>query len=170
MRRSPCITISIKRWCHLSYCWHCQRCSAPPQPLLVHTGTGCYWVSAYLLCYLSPLLWVAYALNCISQVGFGNLRWLISFCLSGRRSSISWLSTTTFKRMVRPSSGSANHCGYFRFSSLCRRLADGGFAGLAGVIYGIAWMWSGRLWVATLFHFGLNLIHLLFFTYPMYHA
>ncbi|NUN42196.1 CPBP family intramembrane metalloprotease [Hafnia paralvei] len=44
------------------------------------------------------------------------------------------------------------------------------FAGLAGVIYGIAWMWSGRLWVATLFHFGLNLIHLLFFTYPMYHA
>ncbi|HFS3216289.1 TPA: CPBP family intramembrane glutamate endopeptidase, partial [Escherichia coli] len=27
--------------------------------------------------------------------------------------------------------------------------------------------WSGRLWVATLFHFGLNLCHLLFFTYPL---
>jgi membrane protease YdiL (CAAX protease family) len=42
------------------------------------------------------------------------------------------------------------------------------FAGLAGIIYGLAWMWSGRLWVATLFHFGLNLTHLLFFTYPVY--
>ncbi|MEG0278890.1 MAG: CPBP family intramembrane glutamic endopeptidase [Morganella sp. (in: enterobacteria)] len=40
------------------------------------------------------------------------------------------------------------------------------FAALAGVIYGLAWMWSGRLWVATLFHFSLNLCHLLFFTYP----
>ncbi|EPN2806502.1 CPBP family intramembrane glutamic endopeptidase [Serratia marcescens] len=42
------------------------------------------------------------------------------------------------------------------------------FAGLSGVIYGLAWMWSGRLWIATLFHFGLNLTHLLFFTYPIY--
>lgn len=40
------------------------------------------------------------------------------------------------------------------------------FASLAGMIYGIAWMWSGRLWVAVLFHFGLNLMQLLFFTYP----
>ncbi len=42
------------------------------------------------------------------------------------------------------------------------------FAGLAGVIYGLGWLWSGRLWVATLFHFALNLLHLLFFTYPFY--
>ncbi|PKH22829.1 CPBP family intramembrane metalloprotease [Enterobacterales bacterium CwR94] len=42
------------------------------------------------------------------------------------------------------------------------------FAALAGVIYGLAWWWSGRLWVATLFHFALNLTHLLFFTYPMW--
>ncbi|MDF5804597.1 CPBP family intramembrane metalloprotease [Pseudomonas aeruginosa] len=42
------------------------------------------------------------------------------------------------------------------------------FAGLAGLIYGLAWLWSGRLWVATLFHFGLNLTHLLLFTYPLY--
>ena len=42
------------------------------------------------------------------------------------------------------------------------------FAGLAGLIYGLAWMWSGRLWVSTLFHFGLNLCQLLFFTYPFY--
>ncbi|ELY4673381.1 CPBP family intramembrane metalloprotease [Cronobacter muytjensii] len=41
------------------------------------------------------------------------------------------------------------------------------FASLSGIIYGMAWMWSGRLWVATLFHFGLNCIHLLCFTYPM---
>ncbi|PHM39446.1 CAAX amino protease [Xenorhabdus mauleonii] len=41
------------------------------------------------------------------------------------------------------------------------------FATLAGLIYGITWMWSGRLWVAVAFHFALNLIHLLFFTYPV---
>lgn len=40
------------------------------------------------------------------------------------------------------------------------------FASLAGVIYGLAWMWSGRIWVSTAFHFTLNLTHLLFFTYP----
>lgn len=44
------------------------------------------------------------------------------------------------------------------------------FATLSGVIYGLAWMLSGRLWVATLFHFGLNLCHLLLFTYPLYRA
>ncbi|MGE4799387.1 lysostaphin resistance A-like protein [Yersinia hibernica] len=44
------------------------------------------------------------------------------------------------------------------------------FAALAGVIYGLAWLWSGRLWVAVAFHFCLNLMHLLFFTYPMYVA
>jgi len=42
------------------------------------------------------------------------------------------------------------------------------FASLAGVIFGLAWMWSGSLWVAVLFHFALNLLNLLFFTYPMY--
>lgn len=42
------------------------------------------------------------------------------------------------------------------------------FATLAGLIYGLAWMLSGRLWVAVLFHVGLNLCHLLFFTYPVY--
>ncbi|WP_036774402.1 CPBP family intramembrane glutamic endopeptidase [Photorhabdus australis] len=41
------------------------------------------------------------------------------------------------------------------------------FATLAGLIYGLAWMWSGRLWVAVGFHFTLNLVHLLFFTYPI---
>lgn len=42
------------------------------------------------------------------------------------------------------------------------------FASLAGIIYGLAWAWSGRLWVSAFFHFGLNLLHLLFFTYPSY--
>ncbi|MDN0087906.1 CPBP family intramembrane metalloprotease [Yersinia nurmii] len=41
------------------------------------------------------------------------------------------------------------------------------FAALAGVIYGLAWMWSGRLWISVAFHFALNLMHLLFFTYPL---
>lgn len=40
------------------------------------------------------------------------------------------------------------------------------FAALSGIIYGLAWMWSGKLWLAVSFHFGLNLVHLLFFTYP----
>jgi len=44
------------------------------------------------------------------------------------------------------------------------------FSLLAGLIYGLAWMLSGRLWVATLFHFALNLCHLLLFTYPIYRA
>lgn len=42
------------------------------------------------------------------------------------------------------------------------------FAALTGVIYGLAWMWSGRLWTSTLFHFALNLCQLLLFTYPYY--
>lgn len=42
------------------------------------------------------------------------------------------------------------------------------FATLAGLIYGLAWLWSGRLWVAVAFHFAFNLLHLLFFTYPLY--
>ncbi|KOQ99684.1 CPBP family intramembrane glutamic endopeptidase [Pluralibacter gergoviae] len=41
------------------------------------------------------------------------------------------------------------------------------FATLAGMVYGLAWMWSRRLWVAVLFHAGFNLCHLLFFTYPL---
>ncbi|TCV91905.1 CPBP family intramembrane glutamic endopeptidase [Biostraticola tofi] len=41
------------------------------------------------------------------------------------------------------------------------------FATIAGLIYGTAWMWTGRLWVAVGFHFGLNLTHLIFFTYPL---
>lgn len=40
------------------------------------------------------------------------------------------------------------------------------FATLAGGLYGLAWHWSGRLWLATLLHFALNLTHLLLFTYP----
>ncbi|ARJ41702.1 CAAX protease family protein [Pantoea alhagi] len=41
------------------------------------------------------------------------------------------------------------------------------FATLAGIVYGLAWQWSGRLWVATLVHFAFNLTHLLLFTYPV---
>ncbi|MCX8959464.1 CPBP family intramembrane glutamic endopeptidase [Erwinia psidii] len=40
------------------------------------------------------------------------------------------------------------------------------FATLTGIIYGLAWLWSGRIWVAALVHFAFNLLHLLFFTYP----
>ncbi|QKJ85181.1 CPBP family intramembrane metalloprotease [Paramixta manurensis] len=41
------------------------------------------------------------------------------------------------------------------------------FATLAGLIYGLAWQWSGKLWVATWVHFAFNLTHLLLFTYPV---
>ncbi|BDM63562.1 CAAX amino protease [Shewanella sp. NFH-SH190041] len=50
-------------------------------------------------------------------------------------------------------------------------LAGGGvmvvLATLAGLVYGLAFYASGRLWVAIVLHFAFNLIHLLFFTYPM---
>lgn len=40
-------------------------------------------------------------------------------------------------------------------------------AGAAGLIYGLAYLWTGRLVWATLVHWSLNLLHLLLFTYPM---
>lgn len=43
------------------------------------------------------------------------------------------------------------------------------FATLAGLLYGLAWHWSGRLWLAAALHFALNLTHLLLFTYPALH-
>lgn len=42
------------------------------------------------------------------------------------------------------------------------------FATLAGLIYGLAWLWSGRVWVAALVHFSFNILHLLLFTYPFW--
>ncbi|EDP8026127.1 CPBP family intramembrane metalloprotease, partial [Campylobacter jejuni] len=42
------------------------------------------------------------------------------------------------------------------------------FASLAGIIYGLAYKYSKSLWISVLFHYGLNLIHLIFFTYPFY--
>lgn len=42
------------------------------------------------------------------------------------------------------------------------------FATIAGVIYGLAWLWSGRLWVSTLVHFAFNMLHLSLFTYPVW--
>lgn len=42
------------------------------------------------------------------------------------------------------------------------------FASIAGLIYGLAYKYSKSLWSSVLFHYGLNLIHLVFFTYPFY--
>lgn len=42
------------------------------------------------------------------------------------------------------------------------------FATLAGLIYGLAWLWSGRIWVSALVHFAFNMLHLLLFTYPVW--
>ncbi|ACH63868.1 caax amino protease family protein [Aliivibrio fischeri MJ11] len=41
------------------------------------------------------------------------------------------------------------------------------FATLAGVGYGLAFHYSARLWVAVVFHFLFNFMHLVFFTYPI---
>ncbi|MDX1755407.1 MAG: CPBP family intramembrane glutamic endopeptidase [Marinobacter sp.] len=40
-------------------------------------------------------------------------------------------------------------------------------AGLAGLLYGLAYMWTGRLIWAVLVHWLLNVSHFLFFTYPV---
>lgn len=40
-------------------------------------------------------------------------------------------------------------------------------AGCAGVLYGLTYYWTGRLSMAISVHFGFNLIHLIFFTYPL---
>lgn len=44
------------------------------------------------------------------------------------------------------------------------------FATLAGIIYGLAWMLSGKLWISVFIHFMTNCLHLIFFTYPLYVA
>ncbi|HIF9103666.1 TPA: CPBP family intramembrane glutamic endopeptidase [Photobacterium damselae] len=43
-------------------------------------------------------------------------------------------------------------------------------AALAGGLYGLSYYWSKKLTLAIAVHFGFNLIHLLFFTYPLLKA
>lgn len=40
-------------------------------------------------------------------------------------------------------------------------------AAYAGALYGVTYYWTGRLSMAIAIHFAFNLIHLLFFTYPL---
>lgn len=40
-------------------------------------------------------------------------------------------------------------------------------AGCAGILYGLTYYWTGRLSLAIGVHFGFNLVHLVFFTYPL---
>ncbi|MBC7002811.1 CPBP family intramembrane metalloprotease [Photobacterium sp. BZF1] len=42
-------------------------------------------------------------------------------------------------------------------------------ATLAGLLYGLTYFWTGKLAFAVLIHFAFNLVHLVFFTYPMSH-
>ena len=42
-------------------------------------------------------------------------------------------------------------------------------ATLAGLLYGLTYFWTGKLAFAVLIHFAFNLVHLMFFTYPMSH-
>jgi uncharacterized protein len=42
-----------------------------------------------------------------------------------------------------------------------------GFATLAGLCYGLAFHWSGRLSIAIAVHFLFNFAHLALFTYPL---
>lgn len=41
------------------------------------------------------------------------------------------------------------------------------FSGVAGLFYGLMFKVTGRLWASVLLHFGLNMAHLLLFTYPV---
>jgi membrane protease YdiL (CAAX protease family) len=41
------------------------------------------------------------------------------------------------------------------------------FATIAGIFYGLMFRITGRLWAAILLHFGLNMAHILLFTYPV---
>jgi membrane protease YdiL (CAAX protease family) len=51
-----------------------------------------------------------------------------------------------------------------------RHLAGGpafiGLSAIAGLFYGAAYMKTGRIEASIITHFGLNLIHFLFFSYP----
>ncbi|MCP4989873.1 MAG: CPBP family intramembrane metalloprotease [Colwellia sp.] len=40
-------------------------------------------------------------------------------------------------------------------------------ATLAGALYGVVYLYSGKLWQAILIHFSLNMVHLYLFTYPL---
>lgn len=40
-------------------------------------------------------------------------------------------------------------------------------AGLAGLAYGLIYLFSQRLWLAVVAHFGFNFYHFVFFTYPL---
>ena len=39
-------------------------------------------------------------------------------------------------------------------------------ATVAGLLYGLIYLHTGRLWLAVLMHASLNFVHLYFFTYP----
>ncbi|WP_025822886.1 CPBP family intramembrane glutamic endopeptidase [Shewanella marina] len=54
--------------------------------------------------------------------------------------------------------GAAHYAGGIRFIVV---------ATLAGAVYGIAYYWTRKLSIAVLVHFIFNMIHLIFFTYPM---
>lgn len=75
----------------------------------------------------------------------------------------------------------SSFCARYQFPKLCaliaasllfgfRHLAGGlpfvGLSAIAGLFYGSAYMKTGRIEASIITHFGLNLIHFLFFSYP----
>ena len=124
--------------------------------------TGCYWLSPYLhYCYWQPLL-ADWGLNRICRAGCRRLCWRICFVSLAEEALFGCYSAGAF-RYLPPYAALFIAAAVFGLAHIAGGPLLVVFAGLAGVIYGLAWMWSGRLWVTTGFHFALNLCHLLFY-------
>ncbi|SNY58793.1 CPBP family intramembrane glutamic endopeptidase [Enterobacter sp. CC120223-11] len=131
-----------------------------------------HWLA--LVVAVPVLLMVAVALGGL-KVEWHHPQWLFQFILANIF-FVSLAEEALFRGYLQQRLASVMHpvlaliIASLMFGGL--HFAGGGlmviFATLAGLIYGLAWMLSGRLWVAVLFHFGLNLCHLLFFTYPVW--
>lgn len=110
-------------------------------PTLFRTSTTAsrpYWNWLLLGISVPALLLIAVALGGL-RIELHQPSWIWQFALANlffvslaEEALFRGYLQQTFKRMVRPSSSSTHHCGYFRFSSLCWRLADGGFCWASG--------------------------------------
>lgn len=106
-----------------------------------------------------PIQTYIYALNnlilvCIAEEAFfrGYIqKYLVSFCARYQFPKVLALVVTSL---------------LFGFRHLSGGLPFMGLSAIAGLFYGAAYMKTGRIEASIMTHFGLNLIHFLFFSYP----